>query len=203
MEGRAVDGNSDTTKTSPGEFVGHGGTRADTYAMTDGVSGEDFEDALTDAKAEGDLSRANVARKTRQRRARPRQRDEQIPEPGARGSDAAAQRVRLIRDWAAQGSSSRQMGELLGKRDNVIRQIARDHGIEIPADRVVGRTRRLDSNRIVAETVHALEGLAMGADLVQPGDLDKTQIPGWAASLTGSLRALNRMVKIMKEMASE
>ena len=41
--------------------------------MTDGVSDTDFEDALGEAKAEGNLSRANVVRKIRQRRgARPR-----------------------------------------------------------------------------------------------------------------------------------
>ncbi|SLF32611.1 Uncharacterised protein [Mycobacteroides abscessus subsp. bolletii] len=33
------------------------------YAMTDGVSDEQFEEVITQAKVEGDLSRANVARK--------------------------------------------------------------------------------------------------------------------------------------------
>lgn len=33
------------------------------YAMTDGVSDEQFEEAITEARAEGNLSRANVARK--------------------------------------------------------------------------------------------------------------------------------------------
>lgn len=199
---RSLGGNGGTTKKSPGEFVGRGATRAATYAMADGVSDEDFEGALADAKAEGDLSRANVARKTRQRRARPR-RDEQIPAPGDRSSEAADRRLKLIRQWAAQGSSSRQMSAQLGKRDDAIRQLAREHGIEIPADQVIGRTRRLDSNRIARETVHALEGLAMGAELLEPGDLNKAEIPGWAASLTVSLRVLNRMVKIMKEIADE
>lgn len=35
------------------------------YAMTDGVSDEAFEEAITEAKAEGNLSRANVARKSK------------------------------------------------------------------------------------------------------------------------------------------
>lgn len=35
------------------------------YAMTDGVSDEQFEEALTEAKGEGNLSRANVARKAK------------------------------------------------------------------------------------------------------------------------------------------
>jgi hypothetical protein len=38
--------------------------------MTDGISDTDFEDALGEAKAEGNLSRANVVRKVRQRQGR-------------------------------------------------------------------------------------------------------------------------------------
>lgn len=35
------------------------------YGMTDGVSDEQFEDAIAEARAEGNLSRANVARKAK------------------------------------------------------------------------------------------------------------------------------------------
>lgn len=43
------------------------GEREDVFAMTDGVSDEMFNEALADARAEGDLSRENVARKCRAR----------------------------------------------------------------------------------------------------------------------------------------
>jgi hypothetical protein len=190
----------------PTDFAGHEelmGNQAGIYDMTDGVTDDEFEDAVAEAKAEGNLSRANVVRKTRQRRPRPEPAGKHIPDPADRGSRATVQRLELIRRWAAQGCSSRQMADQFGKRDDVVRQIAREHGIEIPADEVVGRTRRLDSNRIVRETVHALEGLAMGAGLVTPADLDKAEIPAWTASLTDSIRALNRLVKTMKEIADE
>jgi hypothetical protein len=190
----------------PTDFASHDelmGNQAGIYDMTDGVSDEEFEDAVAEAKAEGNLSRANVVRKARQRHPRPGTGGERIPGPADRSSQAAAQRVALIRGWAAQGCSSRQMAELLGKRDDAIRQIAREHGIQVSADEVVSRTRRLDSNRIVRETVHALEGLAMGTALVTPGDLDPAEIPDWTASLTDSIRALNRLVKTMKETADE
>jgi hypothetical protein len=178
------------------ELAGNAGI----YGMTDGVSDVQFEDAIGQAKAEGNLSRANLVRKTRQPRTRQAASKEQVPNPGDRSSEAGARRLELIRGWAAQGCSSRQMADLLGKRDDAVRQLAREHGIEIPADQVVGRTRRLDSNRIVRETVHALEGLAMGAGLVMPGELDTAEIPAWTASITDSIRALNRLVKTMKEI---
>ncbi|WP_336670695.1 hypothetical protein [Tsukamurella sp. USMM236] len=46
------------------EFTGGTGDRG-IYAMTDGVSDDQFEEALAEAKEEGNLSRANVARKAK------------------------------------------------------------------------------------------------------------------------------------------
>ena len=89
---------------SPGSFFRHADERADTYAMTDGISDTDFEDALGEAKAEGNLSRANVVRKIRQRRT--------AAPPGPRDqARRAAAPPELIARHAAAGMSSRQIGE--------------------------------------------------------------------------------------------
>ena len=184
---------------SPGSFFRHGDERADAYAMTDGVSDADFEDALGEAKAEGDLSRANVVRKIRQRRGSPPAPDQQVPDPADRSPEAAARRRELIGEFAAGGMSSRQIGERLGIGDDRVRQVAREHGIDIRADAVLGRTRRPDSSRIVRETVHALEGLAMGVELADPAGLDPAEAAEWAASMTRSIRALSKFVRQMKE----
>lgn len=57
--------------TSPRELFSGGSETDHVYAMTDGVSDEQFEDALTEAKDEGNLSRANVARKCKAKTAAP------------------------------------------------------------------------------------------------------------------------------------
>lgn len=193
---------SPTEFASTGELSGSGST-AGIYGMTDEVSDSDFEESVTEARAEGNLSRANVVRKIRAGRA-PRRAAaaEWIPEPGDNHGDAPVQRRRLIRAWAEQGYSSRQMSAQLGMRDDAIRRIAREMEIRIAADEVIGGTRAHDSNRIVRETVHALEGLAMGVELVEPDDLDRGQVQDWAASLTQSVRALNRLIKTMRERLS-
>lgn len=198
----------DSSKPAPTDFASRGelyggGGKAGVYHLADGVSEEEFEDALTEAKAEGDLSRANVVRKIRQRAPAGRDDGEQVPEPGDRSSQAAARRVELIRRQSAEGSTSRQIAGLLGIRDDAVRRIAREHEISISADEAVGRTRRLDSNRIVRETANALEALARGAGLVNPAELDKAQIPGWAGSITASLRELSRLVKTLKEETAD
>ena len=50
-------------KISPAQFFNGGGETADTYAVTDGVTDEQFEAGLAEAKAEQNLARANVVRK--------------------------------------------------------------------------------------------------------------------------------------------
>ena len=95
--------------------------------------------------------------------------------------------------------SSRQIGERLGIADERVRQIAREHRIDIRADAVLGRARRHDSNRIVRQTVHALEGLAMGVELADPAGLDPAEAAEWAVSMTRSIRLLTRFVRQMKE----
>lgn len=51
-------------KLSPKEFFANGNQEyQDAYKMTDGVSDEQFDAAIEEAKAEGNLSRANVVRK--------------------------------------------------------------------------------------------------------------------------------------------
>jgi hypothetical protein len=184
---------------SPAGFFRNGKERADAYAMVDGVSDDDFEDALGQAKSDRDLSRANVVRKIRQRRGTAPTAGGQVPDPADRSPEAAARRRELIGEFAVHGMSSRQIGERLGIGDDRVRQVAREHGIDIRADTVLGRTRRLDSNRIVRETVHALEGLAMGVELADPAGLDSAEAAAWAASITRSIRVLSNFARQMKE----
>jgi hypothetical protein len=194
---------TDKTMSSPADFASDSelrGNGAGIYHLADGVSDEEFEDALGQAKADQDLSRANVVRKIRQRRATPPGPGGWFPGPAGQPLQAAARRRELIGQFAASGMSSRQIGERLAIGDDRIRQIARKHDITIPADVVLGRSRRLDSNRIARETAHALEGLAMAAALADPSAIDPAEATEWAASMTRSIRALSKFARQMKEM---
>lgn len=184
---------------SPGEYVGTGGERSDTYAITDGFSDEEFEQAIGEARTEGNLSRANVARKARARQAVAK--GDWIPEPGDNHGAAPVQRRKLIRQWATEGFTSRQIGERLGMHDGIVRRIARECGITIGADESVLGTRRIDSARITRETVHTLEAIVTGIELVDFGDLDPAEAKDWAVSLTASIRSLNRFARQIRETA--
>ena len=183
---------------SPAAFFRSGKERADAYAMADGVSDSDFEDALGQAKSDRDLSRANVVHKIRRRRGNPPAPGLHIPDRADR-SPEAMRRLELIGELAASGMSSHQIGDQLGIGADQVRQVAREHGIAIRADAVLGRTRQPDSRRIVRETVHALEGLAMSVELADPAGLDPAEATEWAGSMTRSIRALSKFARQMKE----
>lgn len=208
--GRAEANGDDNTildaKPGPADYASTGelrGNGAGIYQLTDGVSDADFEDALSEAKGEGNLARANVARKLRQRRADPAGSGAQVPDPADRSPEAAARRRELIGELAVTGMTSAQIGDRLGISAGRVRQVAREHGITIQADAVVGRARRLDSNRIVRETVHSLEGMVMAVELADPAALDPPAAGEWAASMSRSLRTLSKFVRQMKEVTGK
>jgi hypothetical protein len=103
--------------------------------MTDNVPDDQFEAAIVEAKAEQNLSRANVVRK--------------------------------VKDEPAKSKSERP-----------------EH---------LRKTRRHDANRIVEQTVIALEGLCLGVELIDYAEIDPLRIPAWQESLRASLRVLNRL----------
>jgi pyruvate/2-oxoglutarate dehydrogenase complex dihydrolipoamide acyltransferase (E2) component len=140
-----------------------------------------------------------VVRKIRQRRSNLPAECRQVPDPGDRSPEAAARRRELIGEFAISGMSSQQISERLGIGDQRVRQLAREHGIDIRADAVLGRTRRPDSSRIVRETAHTLEGLALGVELADPAALNPAEAAAWAASMTRSIRALSTFARQLKE----
>lgn len=169
-------------RPSARDFFSNGSERSEVYQIGQ-ASKEEFEAALEAALEDGNVSRANVLRKVKK-------------ETGPTTRD---QRAELIEELAAQGYTSRQMPAKVGVTEETVRQIAREFGIEIPADRTSVRTRRIDSTRIVTQTATALEGLAMGIELIDYASLDPEEVRQWTDSLTTSINALSKAVKKIKE----
>lgn len=177
----------DEKKKSPEEyFRGAGGAQTDAYTMADTVSDEEFDAAIEQGKVEGNLSRANVVRKIE----------------GGRPSGRVELRARIV-DLAGRDYTSRQIAGQLGVTFERVRDIARTDGIQVPADQVVGRTRRLDPERIIRETVTGLEGLCLGVDHLEPhhfDQLDPAVAHEWATALAASLRRLHRLRKDLHDV---
>ena len=186
---------------SASPFFKHPSERAGAYAMADGATEEEFEDALAAARAEGNLSRANVVRKIGQVGRAAAGCGGLVPAPAGESAVCGGDRRELIAAHAAHGMSSHQIAARLGIGAHRVRELARQHGITIAADEVTGRTRRHDPNRIVRQTAHALEGLAMSVQLADPAGLDPGQASEWAASLSRSIRVLAKFARQLKEVS--
>ena len=171
-------------KPKPTDFATH----SELYGVGKGImqleaTDEEFEGALGDARAEGNLSRANVVRKIRQQ-ASPQTRD---------------QRADQIEQLAQQGYTSHQIAPKVGVSDIRVRHIARDYGIDIPADRAVGKRQRLNANRILSGAAESVSAAAYSLQQINPLDLDKDEAREWVDSLTESLTALRKALNPIKE----
>lgn len=151
--------------------------------MVDGVEPEEFDAALTEAKSEGNLSRANLVRKVK----------------GQQGPTTRDERADVIEDLAGRGYTSRQMADRVGVRADRVREIARAYGIDIPADRTVGKTVRINHTAAVESAVTELDNWASSLSVIDFAEVDATGADEWVSSLTNSLTELRRFIKQIKE----
>ncbi len=151
--GALPDKKSTCVPHSPADYFSGGSETYDTYAVTDDVTAEQFDEAIDEAKDEGNLSRANVVRKVKAKK-------EHMAKPD---------RLTQIREMADKGSTSRQIAKEIGlgpRGCERVRDLARENNIAIPADTVTKKSRQVDSNRVVAQIVLELDSLAGTVDLV-------------------------------------
>lgn len=163
-------------------------------SIADSASPEEFDQAVTEARAEGNLSRANVGRHAGAAKSAPPNRT-----GATRSPEMRLARADLIRDLAEQGYSSRQMPSRVGVTEVVVRRIARDFDIEIPADRMVGGTRRIDHTAAVDSAVTELENWAGSLTFIDFAEVDPSEADEWLSSLTKSISELRRFIKQIKE----
>lgn len=192
----AAGSGGDRSKVPPGllprpravVFNGSGRQESETMALADDVDDEHFEKAIDAAKSEGNLSRSNIVRKLRP--------DPPTAAPKKRSADIMESRIRELADRAY---TSQQIAADLEVGPAYLRERAKQLGVEIPADQIVGKRRALDHNRVVDATVASVEAAAFGLDIIDFEAIDVTRVPGWIDSLSNSLRSLNRLHKQLKE----
>lgn len=168
---------------SPNQYFNNKAERADSYTMADSVDDVEFEEVVQEAKEERDLSRANVVRKVKAKKV-------SVDQPD---------RLTQISEMAAEGHNSRQIAKEVGVSDEYVRKLAREYDIEITADKLTGRRRRIDPNRIVNQLVLDVAAATSGLDLVEFPALNGDDLEEWASSLSESLRTLDKFARRLKK----
>jgi hypothetical protein len=173
---------------------------SDFYAMADDLSDDEFDEVLKAAIADQNTGRAHVLRKIDALRAgSPDHPEDWIPDPLDRSTEAAVRRRELVKEMAGRGLSSRQINQATGIGEPTIRRMAAEIGVEIAADRVVARTRRVDPARVAEDAVSGLDGIVTALELVNPADLTAGQRAELAEALAEPLKTLNRFARQIKE----
>lgn len=178
---------SDADKVSPSEFFSNSQQRDETYAMTDGVTDEEYEDAVSEARDENNLSRSNIIRKIKN-----------LPTH----SEQQAAKWQTVRDLAADRLTSAQIAKRVGMTEDGLRAGARREGIDFPADKVMGRMKRINSLDVMERLVTSLEVNQSALELVELGDITPEQASEWLQRLAEPLREINRMKTRLKEISN-
>ena len=172
---------------SPKDFLTNGSDVSMTYAVTDDVTDEQFDQALAEAKEEGNLSRANVVRKVANLKSYREEQDE---------------KWERVADLANSGVTSHQIAVDVGmSREGLIRGAAR-YNITFPADQYVARTRRINPLDVLERIVLGIEEDRNALALVSYEDVTPEQAEGWLERLTEPLRAIRKMQAELKEIAN-
>lgn len=104
------------------------------------------------------------------------------------------------REMAAEGYSSHQMAAEFGVEVIGFRERLRANGIDVPADRIVGKRKHHDANRIIEQMVMDAENLTADVNLIDFGQVDRERLGEWADALTSARRALDAFIKrLIKE----
>jgi site-specific DNA-methyltransferase (adenine-specific) len=110
------------------------------------------------------------------------------------------QRVAQITALAAEGHTAAQIADRIGVCEQHVRNIVYDEGIALP-DFVMRRHRRFDDGKVIRSTVDQLASLASGLAMLTGDDsVDAAEAADLLASLSTSLRALNRLSRRLLEM---
>lgn len=187
---------TDLDAPRPHEVMGYAesGALTPAYLFADAPA-EVFEQALQACREAGLLGQSRMERVVRELTGNQR------PSDAVSLSDRRANRIQYLADA---NHTSRQIAADLKVRVHVVADLARRYGIDIPADAVVGpKTRRINSAKIISQTIDALEGLVSGLDLVDDYDsLDPRDADDWAASLSKSLSALFALRKELNRVSN-
>lgn len=112
----------------------------------------------------------------------------------------SADRRQVMQQMATAGYTSRQISDAVGLTFESTRNALRTNNIDVPADRAVGKTKRLDTNRITHTIVMDAANVTAGAELIDFAALDRSKIPEWLQSLKASREKLGELIRrLMKE----
>ena len=186
--------------------VNTGKTR-DRLAKQHGVSPKTVQRAAELATAYEEVRQANPAASQEEAMRQAKEATRRKQKPGAAGAPrtnaplTGDERAERIRELATEGHRAEQIAQELGHTPAFIRRIAIDNDIKLHSSR--GSRVAVDHERVISETIAALEGIATGlsATKADPTGVEPEIAREWSAALTEAMRPINKLARQLKEIA--
>lgn len=113
---------------------------------------------------------------------------------------ARAEKTEAIRELAEQGHRSSQIASKVGLDEKTVRLYANEAGIELP-DKAIGRVLKIDSRRVIEQTVLSLEASAQSLETISFSfdGITPAEALDWAGSISESLKVYRNFHKQLIE----
>ena len=171
---------SATTFGTPGEIYGSSAEKPGVLQLVDEVTDSEFEAAISGARAEGNLSRANVVRKIKEV-------TQDVLTP--------VEKLVKLRELASTGMTSGAIAKELGVTEGYVRDRARENRIKVIGDETTRGTRRLNADRVIESTVLDASNVVSPSliEAINFADLNRELLGEWISSLSESIKALRSL----------
>lgn len=178
-----------TDRISPREIFNNPSEWTDSRILAS-VSDAVFDQLITEGREDNNLSRSSLIRKIT---------TPNIPSRRLAGE----QRLNKIREYAQLSMTAHDIGVAMGHSEDFIKRLAKDHDIDLPAERILASMhgRKINSSQLAEATVNALETTANHLDLFDPANVaDRSHLEEWATSVGNSIKIFQRFYKQLREM---
>lgn len=178
-----------------------GGTGA--YAMAE-PDDETFEQALEDAKSEGNVSRRNVLRKARGEEFKSPKRKTSNEPPAETERPSREEQWEEVARLAERRLTSDQIHSKLRMYSEAptFRKYAKERGIEFPADKFVGRGgHKFDTRRALESIVSEMYATAMAYPLIDLTQISPDEAEQMLERADEGFKALKKIMTQLKEIA--
>lgn len=106
-----------------------------------------------------------------------------------------AEQIKAIRQLANDGYAVEQIASQVGYSVGNVYHIVKVEGIDVPANRSLGKCRRIDANRFVERMAIMAENLTEGFDGIRLADLDPARLDLWLSMFSEASRNIRSVIR--------
>lgn len=132
----------------------------------------------------------------------PRKTPETVVRQDGRVQKSRPERIREIQKLVEQGHRAAQIAKALGVGEQQIRNIARAEGIVLP-DAFISKTLRLDSKRILTETINGVDAYVSGLSMLDDVGLPELETQEQNDLMQALSRSINGLKKLRTKMEKQ